>query len=60
VPDDGGRSGHQVVTVARSVTARVFTRDEQVQAHVQAGNTALSVQIILDWLDSRHGLRSWM
>lgn len=52
------------LTAARSVTARVFTRDEQAQNHVQAGNIALSVQVILDWLDSigkrdsQHGLMS--
>ncbi len=40
------------LTAARSVTARVFTRDEQAQNHVQVGNIALSVQVILDWLDS--------
>jgi hypothetical protein len=34
------------------VTTRVFTGDEQAQNHVQAGNIALSVQVILDWLDS--------
>ncbi len=34
------------------MTARVFTRDEHAQNHVQAGNIALSVQVILDWLDS--------
>jgi hypothetical protein len=26
--------------------------DEQAQNHVQAGNIALSVQVMLDWLDS--------
>jgi pimeloyl-ACP methyl ester carboxylesterase len=40
------------LTAARSVTARVFTRDEQAQNHVQAGNIALSVQVMLGWLDS--------
>ena len=40
------------LTVARSVTARVFTRGEQAQNHAQAGNIALSVQVMLDWLDS--------
>jgi hypothetical protein len=34
------------------VTARVFTGDEQAQNHVQAGNIALAVQVMLDWLDS--------
>jgi hypothetical protein len=49
------------VTAARSVTARVF---KHAQNYVQAGNVALSVQVILDWLDStgrrhsQHGLGS--
>jgi hypothetical protein len=30
----------------------------QGQDHVHAGNIALSVQGIIDWLDSRHGLGS--
>jgi hypothetical protein len=34
------------------VTARVFTREEQAQNHVQAGNIAPSVRVILSWLDS--------
>jgi len=39
------------LTAARSVTARVFTRAEQAQNHVQVGNIALSVRVMLDWLD---------
>lgn len=35
---------------ARSVTARVFTRDEQAHNHCQVGNIALSVHVMLDWL----------
>jgi len=32
---------------------RINHRDhEQAQNHVQAGNIALSVQVMLDWLDS--------
>jgi hypothetical protein len=34
------------------VTARVFSREEQAQNHVQAGNIAVSVRVILSWLDS--------
>jgi hypothetical protein len=34
------------------VTARVFTHEEQAQNHVQAGNIAVSVRLILSWLDS--------
>lgn len=40
------------LAAACSVTARVFTREEQAQNHVQAGNIALSVRVILSWLDS--------
>jgi len=39
------------LTSARSVTARVFTRQEQAQNHCQVGNIALSVRVMLDWLD---------
>jgi hypothetical protein len=39
------------LTSARSVTARVFTRQEQAQSHVQVGNLGLSLQVMLDWLD---------
>ncbi len=39
------------LTNARSVTARVFTRDESAQNHVQVGNIALSVRVVLNWLD---------
>ncbi len=38
------------LTSARSVTARLFTRDEQAHNHCQVGNIALSVQVMLDWL----------
>jgi hypothetical protein len=45
---------NQINTLAAacSVMARVFTREEQSQNHVQAGNIALSVRVILSWLDS--------
>jgi len=35
------------------VTARVFTRQEQAQNHVQVGNVGLSVRVMLDGLDER-------
>ena len=47
------------LTSARSVTARVFTREEHAQNHVQVGNVALSVRVMLDWLaglDARNNL----
>lgn len=35
---------------ARSVTTRLFTRDEQAQNHCQVGNIPLSLRVMLDWL----------
>ena len=37
---------------ARSLTARVFTRQEQAQNHVHIGNVGLSLQVITNWIDS--------
>ena len=37
---------------ARSLTARLFTRAEQAQNHCQIGNLALSLQVIVGWLDA--------
>jgi len=42
------------LTAARSATARVFTGDEHAQNHVQAGNIALPVQVMLG-LAGQHG-----
>jgi alpha-beta hydrolase superfamily lysophospholipase len=49
--------GDQVLTlsVAPSVSARVFTEAEQAQNHCQIGNTGLAVRVILDWLDAVGG-----
>jgi hypothetical protein len=41
------------LTGARSVTACVFTREEQAQNHIQVGNIASSVRVTLDGLDER-------
>ena len=34
---------------ARSITARVFSREEQAQAHCQVGNMPLAIDTICDW-----------
>jgi len=39
----------------RSLTARMFTRAEQAQAHCQVGNLGLAVNVIVDWIESRRG-----
>jgi hypothetical protein len=41
----------RLLTKARSVTARLFTRAEQAQNHVQIGNTGLSLDVIVTWLE---------
>lgn len=40
-----------LLTNARSVTARVFTRADQAQSHCQTGNVGLAVSQIISWLD---------
>jgi pimeloyl-ACP methyl ester carboxylesterase len=40
-----------LLTNARSVTGRLFTRSEQAQNHVHVGNLRLSLDIILRWLE---------
>jgi hypothetical protein len=43
---------------ARSLTARLFTRDEHAQNHCQVGNLRLAVDTITSWIDftSHHAL----
>jgi len=36
-----------------SLTARLFTRAEQAENHCQIGNLALSLQVIVGWLDAQ-------
>ncbi len=43
----------RALTHARSVTGRVFTREEQAQNHCQVGNTALALKVVCDWLDEK-------
>jgi hypothetical protein len=43
------------LTNARSVTARVFTRHEQAQSHVQVGNIGLAVRVVLEGLEGLDG-----
>jgi len=39
------------LTHVRSLTARLFTRAEQAQNHVQVGNMGLAFRVILDWME---------
>jgi len=40
------------LTHVRSLTARLFTRAEQAQNHVQVGNMGLAFRIMIDWMTS--------
>ena len=44
----------QIATLpnVRSLTARLFTRAEQAQNHVQVGNMGLAFRVIIDWMAS--------
>lgn len=38
---------------ARTVTGRIFTKDESASHHCQVGNIGLVLDCIIDWLESR-------
>ncbi|MDD1711940.1 MAG: alpha/beta hydrolase [Methanoregulaceae archaeon] len=38
---------------ARSLTARIFTREEQAQNHCQIGNIGLSLDVMLKWIEEK-------
>jgi pimeloyl-ACP methyl ester carboxylesterase len=40
----------QALQNARSVTARIFTREEQAQNHCQVGNIGLALDVMLEWI----------
>ena len=45
---------NQIAALAhvRSLTARLFTRAEQAQNHVQVGNFGLAFRVMIDWMES--------
>jgi pimeloyl-ACP methyl ester carboxylesterase len=46
------------LTGVRSLTARLFTRQEQAQNHVHVGNVGLSLRVIVSWIAERMRQRS--
>jgi len=46
----------RLLTNARSLTSRLFTRKETAQNHCQLGNVGLSVEVIVDWAEQMGGL----
>jgi pimeloyl-ACP methyl ester carboxylesterase len=43
----------KALTGARSVTGRVFTREEQAQNHCQIGNVGLALDVIIKWIEEK-------
>jgi hypothetical protein len=41
----------KALTNARSVTARVFTKDENAQHHCQIGNIGLKLDVVIKWIE---------
>ena len=41
------------LSAARSVTDRVFSREDQAQNHCQIGNTGLVLQVMKEWIDTK-------
>ena len=46
-----------LLTNARSITARLFTRSESAQNHCQVGNFGLALRTIVNWLDEMSGVK---
>ena len=43
----------RALTNAKSVTARVFTKEEQAQNHCQIGNIGLALDVMVKWLEEK-------
>jgi pimeloyl-ACP methyl ester carboxylesterase len=43
----------QLLTAARSVTDRIFTRGEHAQNHCQIGNIGLALEVMRNWMDAK-------
>lgn len=47
----------KALTNARSVTSRIFTKEEQAQNHCQMGNIGLALDVMVKWIDEKAGGR---
>ena len=43
----------KALTNARSVTGRVFTKEENAQNHCQIGNIGLALDVMIKWIDAK-------
>ena len=48
----------KALTNARSVTARVFTKEDQAQNHCQIGNVGLALDVMVKWIDAKSSSQS--
>ncbi|MFC1871888.1 alpha/beta hydrolase family protein, partial [Chloroflexota bacterium] len=46
----------KALTSARSVTSRVFTKEEQAQNHCQMGNIGLALDVMTKWIEQKSSL----
>ena len=51
VPVEQWHDQIRMLSNARSITARLFTRSEHAQNHCQVGNFGLALRTIVNWLD---------
>jgi hypothetical protein len=43
----------KALTNAKSVTARIFSKEEQAQNHCQIGNIGLALDVMVNWTKSK-------
>ncbi len=43
----------KALTNAKSVTARIFTKEEQAQNHCQLGNIGLALDVMVKWIEKK-------
>ena len=43
----------KALTNAKSVTSRIFTKDEQAQNHCQIGNIGLALDVMVNWIEKK-------
>ena len=43
----------KALTDAKSITGRIFTRDEEAQNHCQIGNIGLALKEIIEWIEQK-------
>ena len=55
VPVEQWHDQIRMLSNARSITARLFTRSEHAQNHCQVGNFGLALRTIVNWLDEMSG-----